>query len=78
MRKPDFGLCENKDAGQRCNNGKVISTFVFATKMVQSLFFLNLKFSSSVTKGWFVQVLTRIPKTSFLTLGLQYKYCYIK
>ena len=37
MRKPDFCLCENK----------LISAFVFATRIVQFLFFLNPKFQAS-------------------------------
>ena len=38
VRKPDFCLCENKVAA------KLISAFVFATRIVQFLFFLNPKF----------------------------------
>ena len=38
MRKPDFCLCKNKGADQL---RKLISAFVFATPIVQSLFFLN-------------------------------------
>ena len=41
MRKPAFCLCKNKGADQL--HGYLISTFVFATKIVQSLFFLNPK-----------------------------------
>ena len=40
MRKPDFCLCENKGADQLGS----ISTFVFATCIVQFLYFLNPKF----------------------------------
>ena len=39
MRKLDFCLCENKGADQLCS----ISAFVFATGIVQFLFFLNPK-----------------------------------
>ena len=45
MRKPDFCICENKDA-------KLISVFVFATRIVQSLFFLNPKFQASSHLLW--------------------------
>ena len=38
MRKPDFCICENQDT-------KLISAFVFATRIVQSLF-LNPKFQA--------------------------------
>ena len=42
MRKPTICIGENKDADQLRGNLKLISAFVFATKKVQSLFFLNL------------------------------------
>ena len=48
VRKPDFCICENKDADQlRGNRAKLISVFVFATRIVQSLSFLNAKFQAS-------------------------------
>ena len=40
MRKPAFCICENKDA----DTAKLISVFVFATQIVQSLYFLNTNF----------------------------------
>ena len=40
MRKQTLCICENKDA-------KLISVFVFAKWIVQSLYFLNLKFQWS-------------------------------
>ena len=46
MRKPDFSICENKDADQ------LISAFVFATRIVQSLYFLNAKFQASSHLQW--------------------------
>ena len=45
MRKPAFCICENKDADQL--RGKLINAFVFATRIVQSLYFLNPKFQAS-------------------------------
>ena len=45
MRKPDFCLCENKGADQL--RSKQLSAFVFATWIVQFLFFLNLEFPVS-------------------------------
>ena len=45
MRKPTFCICENKDADQL--TAKLISAFVFATRIVQSLFYLNPKFQAS-------------------------------
>ena len=50
MRKPFLGTCENKDADQLC--GKVISAFVFATQIVQPLYFLNPRFQASSHLLW--------------------------
>ena len=51
MRKPTFCICENKDADQLRGSfavtAKLISAFVFATWIVQSLYFLNTKFRAS-------------------------------
>ena len=44
MRKPAFCICENKDADQLAVTAKLISAFVFATRIVQSLFFLDPNF----------------------------------
>ena len=44
VRKPDFGICENKDADQLRG--------VFATQIVQSLYFLNTKFQASSNLMW--------------------------
>ena len=41
MRNPAFCICENKGADQ------LISAFVFTTRIVQSLYFLNPKFQVS-------------------------------
>ena len=50
VRKPDFCICENKDADQL--RGKLISAFVFATWIVHSLFFLNPKFQACSNLLW--------------------------
>ena len=42
-RKPTFCICKNKAADQL----RGISAFIFATRIVQSLFFLNPKFQAS-------------------------------
>ena len=42
MRKQAFYIYENKDADQLCITAQLISAFVFATWIVQSLFLLNL------------------------------------
>ena len=52
MRKPAFCICENKDADQLRGKRKLISTFVFATRIVQSLYFLNVKFQASCHLLW--------------------------
>ena len=44
IRKPAFCICENKDADQL--RGKLISAFVFVTRILQSLYFLNPKFQA--------------------------------
>ena len=44
-RKPAFCICENKDA-------ELISAFVFATWIGQSLYFLNPKFQASSHLMW--------------------------
>ena len=40
-------ICKNKDADQLAVTVQLFSTFVFATWIVQSLFFLNLKIQAS-------------------------------
>ena len=45
MRKPAFCICENKDADQ-------LRAFVFATRIVQPLYFLNPKFQVSSHLLW--------------------------
>ena len=53
MRKPDFCICENKDADQlRSNTAQLISAFVFAIRIVRSLFYLNPKFQASSYILW--------------------------
>ena len=47
MRKPAFCICENKDADQLRSDREADQPFVFATQIVQYLFFLNPKFQAS-------------------------------
>ena len=47
MRKRDFCLCENKGADQLRGNREADHAFVFATRIVLFLFFLNPKFQAS-------------------------------
>ena len=52
MRKPAFCICENKGADHlRCNR-EAISAVVFATRIVQSLYFINPKFQASSYLLW--------------------------
>ena len=57
MRKPAFCICENKDADQLCG----ISAFVFATPIVQSLFFQNRKFQASSHLLWLYSPVCVVP-----------------
>ena len=55
MRKPTICICKNKDADQlrgNCKAAKLISAFVFATRIVHFLFFLNPKFQASSLLLW--------------------------
>ena len=50
VRKPDFCICEKqrpRSASRFAVTTKLISAFVFATQIVQSLSFLNIKFQAS-------------------------------
>ena len=50
MRKAGFCICENKDTDRV--TAKLISAFVLATRIVQSLYFLNPKFQASSHLLW--------------------------
>ena len=52
VRKPAFCICENKDADQLHGNPKLISAFVFAIRIVQSLYYQNPKFQTSSHLLW--------------------------
>ena len=57
MGKPAICTGENKGADQLHGNtitAKLIGAFVFATRIVQFLFYLNPKFQASNCIGWFV------------------------
>ena len=47
MRKPTICMCENKDADQLRGNAKLISAFVFATRIVRFLLYSTPKFQAS-------------------------------
>ena len=68
--------CENKGADQLCVTAQLISTFVFATRIVQFLFFINLKFQESIhllyrRTGRFVSDLVGNPKDRFSRVAAQ-------
>ena len=53
MRKPAFCICEKTKPQISCAvTAQLISAFVFATQIVQSLFFLNPKFQASSHLLW--------------------------
>ena len=87
MRKPFcFCICENKDADQLRGSREadqrlcfavaamLISAFVFATRIVHSLFFLNTKFQAFSYLLWLTSLVCvgpgQTPKTGFLRTRL--------
>ena len=52
MRKPAFCIDENKDADQLRGNREADQRLFFATRILQSLFFLNPKFQTSSHLLW--------------------------
>ena len=51
VRKPEFCICENKDADFAAT-AKLISAFVFAARIAKSLYFLNQEFQVSNNLLW--------------------------
>ena len=47
MRKPDFCICENKDADQLRGNREADQHLCFRYTLVQSIYYLNPKFQAS-------------------------------
>ena len=52
VRKPEFCKCENKTQISFAVTAKLISAFVFATRTVQFLYYLNPKFQASSHFLW--------------------------
>ena len=52
MRKPAFCICENKDADQLRGNREADQRLCFATRIVQSLYFLSPKFQFTSRLVW--------------------------
>ena len=67
MGKPAFCICENKDADQLRGTTKLISTFVFDTRIVQSFYFQNLMPLAIFCDctAWFESGLVGNPKDRF-------------
>ena len=76
MRKPAFCIWENKGADQLRGYGAadLISTFVYATSIVQSLFFLNLAIVCCC-RAWFLFDLVRNPEDRFSHDTAQNELC---
>ena len=81
MRKPAFCICENKDADQlrgydqlRGNREANQRQFVFAIRIVQSLYYLYPKFQASSHLLWLYRssVAVQLQKTGFLKTRLKY------
>ena len=70
MRKPAFAHAKTKTQISFAVTAKLISAFVFATQIVQSLYFLNTKFPASshlvwLYTAWFVWDLVGNPEDRF-------------
>ena len=62
VRKPDFCICENKDADQLRGNPEADHAFIFTSWTVQSLYFLNLKFQTSRHSLWLYSPISVRPR----------------
>ena len=68
MRKPDVLHMRKQRRRSASQCAKLISAFVFATRIVQFLFSLNPKFQASVAaQDGLYQTWPEIPKTGFLS-----------
>ena len=74
MRKPAIYICINKDADQLHGYHAAYLAFVFATQIVQSLYFLNPNFKPLAIfcgcAAWFVSVKVGDQKTSLVMTQL--------
>ena len=75
MRNSTFSICENKDADQLRGNRKADHAFVFPTRIVQSLFFLNPIFQVSSYLLWLYSLVCvgpgRKPECGFFHVAAQ-------
>ena len=65
MRKPVLAYAKTKAQISFAITGKLNSAFVFATRIVQSLYFLNPKFQASSCTAWLVLDLVENPEDRF-------------
>ena len=70
MRKPTFTYAKTKTQISFAVTAKLISAFVFATRIVQSLYLLNTKFQASSYLPGLCGTWSETPKTGFLTTRL--------
>ena len=72
MRTPDFGHAKTK--AQISFAAKLISAFVFATRIVQFLYFLNPKCqaSSAAAQIGLCQIWSEIPKIGFCRVAAKF------
>ena len=70
MSKPDFAYAKTKTQISFVVTAKLISAFVFATRIVQSLYFLYTKPSSVALQPGLCRTWSETPKTGFLTTRL--------
>ena len=76
MRKPDFAYVKTKAQISFAVTAKLINAFVFATRIVQFLFFLNPKFQPSKLlcdcTAWFLSDLVGNPEVGFSRITAQF------
>ena len=76
VRNPTFCICKNKDSDQLRGKREADQRLYFVTWIVQSLYFLDLKFQTSSHLKWLynlvVSDLVRVLIVGFLTLRLIY------
>ena len=85
MRKSVFCMCQNMTQISFAVTPKLISAFVFATRIVQFLYFLNPEFQASSNLLWLYSVQpvlcgtrSKTLKTGFLTTRLNYHLPHFK
>ena len=74
MRKPAFAYAKTKTQISYAVTAQLISAFVFAIRIVQSYYYLNMKFQASSRLLWLYSPVCVGPgrKTSFLRTRLIY------